>query len=117
MNASLINLPYGTMSDDEMRSMPIPMLQDEGLLFLWVTGRAMQVGRERLRVCGYRRRSRLGVKPNPIRLSLPLCHIFRDRREIYVYILSFGSFNESSEQAAPATGSARRRQNYRQLLR
>jgi len=41
------------MTDDEMRAMPIPALQDEGLLFLWVTGRAMEVGRECLRVWGY----------------------------------------------------------------
>jgi mRNA (2'-O-methyladenosine-N6-)-methyltransferase len=38
-----------------MRAMPIPALQDEGLLFLWVTGRAMEVGRECLRVWGYTR--------------------------------------------------------------
>jgi len=38
-----------------MRAMPIPTLQDEGLLFLWVTGRAMEVGRECLRVWGYTR--------------------------------------------------------------
>jgi len=50
-----MSLPYGTMTDDEMRAMPIPTLQDEGLLFLWVTGRAMEVGRECLRVWGYRR--------------------------------------------------------------
>ncbi len=50
-----IQLPYGTMTDDEMRAMPIPTLQDEGLLFLWVTGRAMEVGRECLRVWGYTR--------------------------------------------------------------
>lgn len=51
--ASLSQLPYGTLTDDEMRAMPIPMLQDEGLLFLWVTGRAMEVGRECMRVWGY----------------------------------------------------------------
>jgi N6-adenosine-specific RNA methylase IME4 len=51
----LPQLPYGTMTDDEMRAMPIPTLQDEGLLFLWVTGRAMEVGRECLRVWGYTR--------------------------------------------------------------
>jgi len=50
-----MSLPYGTLTDDEMRGMPIPMLQDEGLLFLWVTGRAMEVGRECLRVWGYTR--------------------------------------------------------------
>ncbi|KAG8931341.1 hypothetical protein FRC02_002848 [Tulasnella sp. 418] len=50
-----MSLPYGTMTDDEMRAMPIPMLQDEGVLFLWVTGRAMEVGRECLRVWGYTR--------------------------------------------------------------
>lgn len=51
----LTKLPYGTMTDDEMRAMPIPALQDEGLLFLWVTGRALEVGRECLRVWGYTR--------------------------------------------------------------
>ncbi|KAL1744401.1 MT-A70-domain-containing protein [Schizophyllum fasciatum] len=50
-----MSLPYGTMTDDEMKAMPIPMLQDEGILFLWVTGRAMEVGRECLRVWGYTR--------------------------------------------------------------
>ena len=43
------------MNDDEMRKMPIPMLQDEGFLFLWVTGRAMEVGRECMKVWGYTR--------------------------------------------------------------
>jgi mRNA (2'-O-methyladenosine-N6-)-methyltransferase len=38
-----------------MRAMPIPALQDEGFLFLWVTGRAMEVGRECLRHWGYTR--------------------------------------------------------------
>ncbi|PPQ95481.1 hypothetical protein CVT26_008509 [Gymnopilus dilepis] len=50
-----MSLPYGTMNDDEMRKMPIPMLQDEGFLFLWVTGRAMEVGRECMKVWGYTR--------------------------------------------------------------
>ncbi|TDL29263.1 MT-A70-domain-containing protein [Rickenella mellea] len=50
-----MSLPYGTMTDDEMKAMPIPMLQDEGLLFLWVTGRAMEIGRECMRVWGYTR--------------------------------------------------------------
>jgi N6-adenosine-specific RNA methylase IME4 len=51
----ILQLPYGTMKDDEMRAMPIPLLQDEGFLFLWVTGRAMEVGRECLEVWGYQR--------------------------------------------------------------
>ncbi|THH05118.1 hypothetical protein EW145_g5023 [Phellinidium pouzarii] len=50
-----MSLPYGTMTDDEMKAMPIPALQDEGLLFLWVTGRAMEIGRECMRVWGYSR--------------------------------------------------------------
>ena len=50
-----MELPYGTMSDDEMRSLNIPGLQDEGLIFLWVTGRAMELGRECLTLWGYER--------------------------------------------------------------
>ncbi|KAK0534167.1 methyltransferase [Tilletia horrida] len=50
-----MSLPYGTMTDDDMRAMPFPMLQDEGLLFLWVTGRAMELGRELLNYWGYTR--------------------------------------------------------------
>ncbi|XP_043280125.1 N6-adenosine-methyltransferase subunit METTL3 [Venturia canescens] len=50
-----MELPYGTMSDDEMRQLGIPALQDEGLLFLWVTGRAMELGRECLQLWGYDR--------------------------------------------------------------
>jgi N6-adenosine-specific RNA methylase IME4 len=34
----LQGLPYGTMSDDEMRSMGIAQLQDDGVIFMWVTG-------------------------------------------------------------------------------
>ncbi|KAF8305026.1 MT-A70-domain-containing protein [Clavulina sp. PMI_390] len=50
-----MSLPYGTMTDDEMKAMPIPELQDEGLLFLWVTGRAMELGRECMQAWGYTR--------------------------------------------------------------
>lgn len=32
------DLPYGTMGDDEMRNLNIGCLQDDGLIFLWVTG-------------------------------------------------------------------------------
>jgi len=34
-----MELPYGTLSDDEMRRLSIPVLQDDGYIFLWVTGR------------------------------------------------------------------------------
>ncbi|VDL94447.1 unnamed protein product [Schistocephalus solidus] len=50
-----MELPYGTMSDDEMRRMDIPCLQDDGYIFLWVTGRAMELGRECLSLWGYER--------------------------------------------------------------
>lgn len=37
-----MTLPYGTISDDDMKAMPLGKLQnDGGLLFLWVTGRAV----------------------------------------------------------------------------
>lgn len=50
-----MDLPYGTMNDDEMKNLKINDLQDEGLIFLWVTGRAMEVGRECLEIWGYKR--------------------------------------------------------------
>jgi mRNA (2'-O-methyladenosine-N6-)-methyltransferase len=34
------------MADDEMRTLNVPSLQTDGLIFLWVTGRAMELGRE-----------------------------------------------------------------------
>ncbi len=62
-----MELPYGTMSDDEMRRLPVPALQDEGLIFLWVTGRAMELGRECLKLWGYRRVDELiWVKTNQL---------------------------------------------------
>ena len=62
------------MTDDEMRAMPIPTLQDEGLLFLWVTGRAMEIGRECLRVWGYTRVDEvIWVKTNQVCLSPLFC--------------------------------------------
>jgi hypothetical protein len=49
----LKQLPYGTLTDDEMMRMPVGAMQDEGgLLFLWVTGRAMELGRECLKAWG-----------------------------------------------------------------
>lgn len=50
-----MELPYGTMADDEMRTLNVPALQTHGLIFLWVTGRAMELGRECLELWGYKR--------------------------------------------------------------
>lgn len=50
-----MSLPYGTMTDADIRAMPIEQLQDEGFIFFWVTGRAMELGRELLRGWGYER--------------------------------------------------------------
>ncbi|VDD83234.1 unnamed protein product [Mesocestoides corti] len=62
-----MELPYGTMSDDEMRKMDIPCLQDDGYIFLWVTGRAMELGRECLKLWGYERVDELiWVKTNQL---------------------------------------------------
>ena len=43
-----------TMSDEEMRRVDVQVLQDDGVIFLWVTGRAMELGRECLEIWGYR---------------------------------------------------------------
>lgn len=62
-----MELPYGTMSDDEMRKLSVPNLQDEGYIFLWVTGRAMELGRECLKLWGYERCDELiWVKTNQL---------------------------------------------------
>ncbi|KAJ8303605.1 hypothetical protein KUTeg_020001 [Tegillarca granosa] len=62
-----MELPYGTMSDDEMRKLPVPVLQDDGYIFLWVTGRAMELGRECLDLWGYKRIDELiWVKTNQL---------------------------------------------------
>lgn len=62
-----MELPYGTMSDDEMRQLGVPALQDDGLIFLWVTGRAMELGRECLKLWGYERFDELiWVKTNQL---------------------------------------------------
>ena len=31
-----MELPYGTMADEEMKKLDIPSLQDDGYIFLWV---------------------------------------------------------------------------------
>lgn len=48
------DLPYGTMEDDEMRALDIGCLQDDGVIFLWVTG-AQEVWRGRVQWLWMRR--------------------------------------------------------------
>lgn len=61
------DLPYGTMADEEMKQLNIGCLQDEGVIFLWVTGRAMELGRECLDRWGYQRVDELiWVKTNQL---------------------------------------------------
>lgn len=50
-----MDLPYATMKDDEICKLNFPKLQerDGGLLFLWVTGRAMERAREIFDYWGY----------------------------------------------------------------
>ena len=48
-----MSLPYGTCKDFELLSLPMHELQDEGLILLWVTGRAIEIGRQALQNWGY----------------------------------------------------------------
>jgi mRNA (2'-O-methyladenosine-N6-)-methyltransferase len=63
-----MELPYGTMADDEMRRLPVPSLQEEGLIFLWVTVRAMELGRKCFKLWGYER-----VKTNQLQRIIRTC--------------------------------------------
>ncbi|GFH06369.1 predicted protein [Haematococcus lacustris] len=55
------------MEDEEMRNMNISCLQDDGAIFMWVTGRAMELGRECLKLWGYDRVDELiWVKTNQL---------------------------------------------------
>lgn len=49
-----MSLPYGTCKDDELLSLPMEQLQDEGIIMLWVTGRSIEVGRRALAKWGYK---------------------------------------------------------------
>lgn len=46
-------LPYGTCKDGELLGLSIDELQDEGIIFLWVTGRSIDIGRKALVKWGY----------------------------------------------------------------
>ncbi|KAF5205627.1 N6-adenosine-methyltransferase catalytic subunit [Thalictrum thalictroides] len=62
-----MELPYGTMADEEMKNLNVPALQTDGLIFLWVTGRAMELGRDCLELWGYKRVEELiWVKTNQL---------------------------------------------------
>merc|ERR1711920_1217888 len=50
-----MELPYGTLTDDEVRNLKIGDIHQDGVIFLWVTGRAMELARECMRIWGYRR--------------------------------------------------------------
>ncbi|ESO04559.1 hypothetical protein HELRODRAFT_121421, partial [Helobdella robusta] len=62
-----MDLPYGTMPDDVMKKLDVSSLQDDGYIFLWVTGRAMELGRECLTLWGYEKVDELiWVKTNQL---------------------------------------------------
>eukprot|EP00916_Digyalum_oweni_P011405 GHVL01018983.1.p1 GENE.GHVL01018983.1~~GHVL01018983.1.p1 ORF type:complete len:724 (+),score=86.08 GHVL01018983.1:51-2222(+) len=62
-----MDLPYGTMRDQEMLQLRVQDVQNEGVLFLWVTGRAMELARDCMTVWGYRRVDELiWVKTNQL---------------------------------------------------
>ena len=62
-----MDLPYGTLRDDEMKNLPVRKLQDDGVIFLWVTGRALELGRDCLELWGYTRKEELvWIKTNQL---------------------------------------------------
>lgn len=86
-----MELPYGTMSDDEMRQLGVPALQDDGLIFLWVTGRAMELGRECLKLWGYERFDELiWVKTNQLQRIIRTGRTFfiLTQTNVFIHFLS-----------------------------
>ena len=62
-----MDLPYGTLRDDEMKNLPVRKLQDDGVIFLWVTGRATELARDCLEIWGYKRKEELvWIKTNQL---------------------------------------------------
>ena len=54
-----IDVPYDTLTDSQLRELNVASLQTDGYLLLWVTGRAMELGRRLLTAWGYARESEL----------------------------------------------------------
>jgi len=50
-----MELPYGTLTDDEVKNLKVGDIHEHGMIFLWVTGRAMELARECFRIWGYKR--------------------------------------------------------------
>ena len=48
------NTPNASNSDIELLERPLRLLQDEGVVFLWVTGRAIELGKSSLTTWGYK---------------------------------------------------------------
>ena len=48
-----MTLPYSTLKDTEMLALKVENLSDNGVIFLWVTMRALELGRECLNKWGY----------------------------------------------------------------
>ncbi|KAI9875133.1 MAG: hypothetical protein M1830_008836 [Pleopsidium flavum] len=48
-----MSLPYGTIRDTELLDLPVEILSKQGLIFLWVTMRAMDLGRRCIKKWGY----------------------------------------------------------------
>ncbi|CAJ1407078.1 unnamed protein product [Effrenium voratum] len=50
-----MELPYGTLTDEEVKNLNVGDIHEHGMIFLWVTGRAMELARECFRIWGYKR--------------------------------------------------------------
>jgi mRNA (2'-O-methyladenosine-N6-)-methyltransferase len=49
-----MNLPYSTLKDKEMLALNVEVLQNDGYIFLWVTMRALELGRQCMTKWGYK---------------------------------------------------------------
>lgn len=95
------------MTDDEMLKMPIAQLQrDGGLVFVWVTGRALELGRDCMRTWGWVKIHRTQQIDTVLRSAniLRFLGMKESRRSSGWRRISYSAWSGQAEQAITSVG-------------